>query len=108
MIQLGSFQKVVNYYTDHGILNTRGNPLKIESIRPKVFNWIVLNPKKSLAMLREKYPDISDEYWEQFLVVKAHNYFVKQKHNRMIFLNWLKKHGLEKYSDFRRSEHFKS
>jgi hypothetical protein len=106
-IQLHSLEKVVTNLADQGIINEKtGRPYKSYVLNRVIWKWVTSNPDKALERMKEKYPDVSYAYWEQFLVAKAYTVFVTIKHSRRSFENWIKEHNLEKYVDYRKSPYF--
>lgn len=107
LIQLGSFDKVSKNLAGRGIVNPKTNqPIHVKTLSTITWTWVVTEPERAFEMLKVKYPNTSDEYWEQFLVAKAFGVYVTRSHSRRYFIKWLEEHKLEKYKDYRKSPYF--
>lgn len=107
VLELGTFEKVGSHLYSQGIKNEKnGKPLSKHILSIRTWRWVLDNPEKSLEMLRKKEPDVSDVYWEQFLVSKAYSIFVALQHNRDHFEEWLKERGLSKYSGYKKTTNY--
>ena len=108
IIELGSFSKVSLNLANRGILNQKNSlPFTTFILQRAVWRWIVDNPDKAYEILKSKVPDLTEEYWEQFIVSKAYTVHITINHSRERFENWLKERKLEKYLDYRKSRYFR-
>lgn len=103
-LEFDSFQKVSNNLAIRDIINKSTNkPFNARSLQRVTWRYVLDNPEEALSIARSKGRDISDEYWEQFIVRQAYAYYVSTYHSRVEFYAYLRLHNLyDKYNSYRR------
>ena len=106
LLEVGSFGKLSLHLEGKGIIDVKtGERFYRKVLQKAVWRWVLNNEEESFNLIKKVDPNVTWEFWEQFLVRKAYTILVTYNRNRKKFDAWILENGHEKYLNYKRAKY---